>query len=104
MKTEREYRALRHAKLESGEATPPHGSASTYLHYQCRCDPCKAANTERCRELQRRRAERLRADPTLAKHGKESTYVNWGCRCLKCKKRWSVVMKTTNARRKAAAK
>lgn len=46
-------------------------------------DEDRAANTARCRDQRRRRAERgLPADDP--RHGKPSTYTNWGCRCPKC--------------------
>ncbi|MFI2426554.1 hypothetical protein ACH5A7_21070 [Streptomyces sp. NPDC018955] len=33
-----------------------HGRASTYINYACRCDACKAANSQRLREQRERRA------------------------------------------------
>jgi hypothetical protein len=43
----------------------------------------RAANTARCREQRRRRAERG-LPPDDPRHGKPSTYTNWGCRCDRC--------------------
>lgn len=66
------------------------GSGATYVHYGCRCDECRQANTAR---VNRRRAERFASRvlvdgrlvaPGPRQHGKQQTYSNWGCRCEPC--------------------
>lgn len=72
-----------------------HGTRSTYLSHGCRCDECRAANTQWSRDLRERKrrgehvAPRQLADgerPILAgnrKHGSAHTY-GLGCRCQPC--------------------
>ena len=52
----------------------------------CRCDICRAANTERCAEYRAKRLERAASDgvPDDVEHG-HSAYQNWGCRCDICR-------------------
>ena len=66
-----------------------HGLASTYRSCGCRCDPCRAANTERTRIERQRREERLARGEVTVQHGKTSTYTNYRCRCDDCRKAWS---------------
>lgn len=59
-----------------------HGTQRTYTK-GCRCDDCRAANSERCRT----RRYRSKNDPTRADragHGKQNTYKNHACRCQAC--------------------
>lgn len=65
--------------------SPTHGLASTYRNQRsaCRCDLCRAANTERSRLERAIRAARVDEVPPEA-HGRLSTYKNWGCRCGLC--------------------
>jgi hypothetical protein len=36
----------------------PHGTASGYNHWRCRCEACTQANTAACREYKRSRVRR----------------------------------------------
>lgn len=72
-------KATREAYFEANRV--PHGSPSRYSH-GCRCDPCRAANTERGRQ---QRARRYTGEiPAHVAHGSAATYANWGCRCRPC--------------------
>lgn len=62
-----------------------HGSRSTYIHEDCRCDLCRAANTAYAKQMRADRRRRIEADPTLRPHGDAYTYTNWGCRCQPCR-------------------
>jgi hypothetical protein len=57
-----------------------HGTYGGYTG-GCRCEGCRAANTE-----YQRRARQLRLERGIPaeKHGKDATYANWACRCLPC--------------------
>jgi hypothetical protein len=57
-----------------------HGRATDY-NMGCRCELCRAANTER---MARGAVER-QARPEDIPHGTESGYVNWYCRCDLCR-------------------
>ncbi|QFG12120.1 helix-turn-helix DNA binding domain [Arthrobacter phage Racecar] len=57
-----------------------HGRATDY-NMGCRCDLCRAANTERMAKL----AIDRQARPEDIPHGTESGYVNWYCRCDECR-------------------
>lgn len=69
---------------------------SGYINYRCRCDICRAAQTEYVRN--RRRAAALKRVLVEAsggqyvvegvKHG-ASTYSNHSCRCEVCRDRWN---------------
>lgn len=56
-----------------------HGIASTY-RAGCRCEPCRKANTEKCKQ---QRAERALRPVDEVPHGLGG-YRNWGCRCEVC--------------------
>lgn len=71
-----------------------HG-ASAYANNRCRCDDCKAANTERV-AARREQRRRTRPIPRDVEHG-ASCYVNWGCRCETCSIGRSVYMATRRA-------
>lgn len=84
-----------------------HG-ASKYANDGCRCDTCKAANTERISRRTRVRMEQLvisgNGRPlTLAEveHG-YSAYKNWGCRCEVCTAANSAKSAARRARVRAA--
>lgn len=55
-----------------------HGTYNGYKHYGCRCDGCKAANSDYERERRR-----LGCDRPRAKHNRAS-YID-GCRCGVCR-------------------
>ena len=57
------------------------GSGTTYAHYKCRCEECRAANNSR---TLRRRGERKPEDNPNPKHGTAAMYKNWNCRCDPC--------------------
>lgn len=63
----------------------------------------RAANTARCREQRRRRAERG-LSPDDPRHGKASTYTNWNCRCPRCTAaNTEACVKASRDRRKSVA-
>lgn len=64
------------------DAVVQHGTTASYRR-GCRCDDCRAANTECHRELRAKR--KARKTPEAIEHGK-GAYVNWGCRCEVCTK------------------
>lgn len=57
----RAWKANNHHRMLTGQATPPHGEARTYTDYLCRCDPCTAANSARCKEWTERNPEQIKA-------------------------------------------
>lgn len=59
---------------------PRHGTSNGYRNLGCRCEACKAANTEDQRRLREERRARAEDIP----HGTMSGYSNWGCRCEEC--------------------
>ena len=59
-----------------------HGSLPSYTQ-GCRCQPCKDAHAQRCRENKARRMV-IPGGADRAGHGKASTYANYGCRCRPC--------------------
>lgn len=61
------------ARHEIGQTA--HGTRYHYMYYQCRCEPCRAANREYQRGLKGR---------TPSTHG-VSGYANYGCRCDVCR-------------------
>lgn len=61
---------------------PRHGTATGY-GYGCRCDRCRAANTEKNRVLRAERKDGLAPDDH--RHGTPRGYDWWGCRCDACK-------------------
>jgi hypothetical protein len=71
--------------------TGQHRANGTDYEAGCRCDTCRAANTERVvrRQHERRAARQLINGRLVApvpphRHGLASTYVNWSCRCEPC--------------------
>ena len=86
--------------LAAGTANVTHGNVSTYIHYGCRCDLCRRANTDRTLEANEYRAVKRLLGAELS-HGKPSTYANHGCRCDECRKAWSEACKDYYQRRKA---
>ena len=70
-----------------------HGKPATYRAGGCRCEPCKVANTEDCR--QRRKARAARTD---APHGTITGYANWDCRCEPCRAAGSEMNTRANRR------
>jgi hypothetical protein len=67
--------------VQPGDGDPRHGTMNGYINHGCRCDLCRAANTEYCRV---RRIERDLA-PNDPRHGRWTTYFNYACRCVRCK-------------------
>jgi len=61
-----------------------HGKRSTYNKYKCRCDKCRAANTDYLRLSRIRKLAKLTDDSHL--HGTRNAYMNMKCRCERCKK------------------
>lgn len=59
-----------------------HGSTSSYVNHDCRCDACKRAMTE----TRKGRIEIFKLTgqlPDGTEHG-YATYTNYGCRCETC--------------------
>jgi Fe-S cluster assembly iron-binding protein IscA len=79
-----------------------HGTEYTYKYYGCRCDLCKAANTQAMAE--RRSRVRLTVDLNSADiiHGTTNTYRYYGCRCDKCKEAHRISCNTYYTNKKAA--
>lgn len=83
-------RVLIEGRLVAVEATSPHGTASTYGNWACRCAPCSTAHAAKMAEDRLARvASRRRVNgywyATKARvHGSYSTYSNWHCRCPAC--------------------
>lgn len=76
-----------------------HGEFGRYSQ-GCRCDECRAANSERCGA----RRQQAKTDPSRADragHGKASTYKNHSCRCKECCAAHSQQMKEYKAARRA---
>jgi hypothetical protein len=44
----RAERAARALRLAQDRTLAPHGHPSTYINWDCRCEPCTAANTAAC--------------------------------------------------------
>lgn len=72
--------------------TGQHRHNGTDYEHGCRCDTCRAANTNRTnRRRHQRRAMRQLINGDLVaplppeRHGHISTYVNWDCRCPACR-------------------
>jgi hypothetical protein len=77
----KDFQRLRIERAEAGLAEDvPHG-VLRYIHYGCRCDICKAANSARHKAAREARKQRAHEAPN---HGTYSTYVNWGCQCGPC--------------------
>lgn len=77
-----------------------HGNPATYrsTEYNCRCDACRAANTELSRKERaaRRKKGLPEGDP---RHGTLTGYTNWGCPCEACKKAGSAHNKSNYKKR-----
>jgi hypothetical protein len=57
-----------------------------YQRHKCRCDICRAANTENCRQSRANAKARAKRDPRLIPHGTVVGYGYWGCSCSDCRK------------------
>lgn len=62
----------------------PHGTPSGYTYHKCRCDECKAAESEYQSLRRASRPENYRPS-TLIRHGTQSGYNTHGCRCEECR-------------------
>ena len=58
-----------------------HGTVARYGHGKCRCDTCKAANTERAAN---RLAFNILNHVQPRVHGTHTAYSRYGCRCTVC--------------------
>jgi hypothetical protein len=72
---------------------PRHGTLNGYANLGCRCDQCRAANTDYCRAYQHRAGRHKPYAEWLASvegchvpHGTETRYTQGGCRCEDCKR------------------
>lgn len=65
---------------------PRHGSINGYGNLSCRCEPCRAANSEYLGKAKARRVARGAPDHV---HGTANGYGNWGCRCRACTDAWT---------------
>ncbi|MGD9749705.1 MAG: hypothetical protein AB7W59_01800 [Acidimicrobiia bacterium] len=90
----------------------PHGVYATYRS-GCRCDECRRANADHCRDNSRAYYKRNYAKRTFVagrwiaplpeeKHGKPTTYSLFGCRCLSCTRANSEYRAAWRARRSAS--
>lgn len=70
--------------VKSPRGTVTHGSSTMYSSYNCRCEPCREANTQYAKE--RRQRFYANPDPTKITHGKRYSYTNLGCRCDLCRR------------------
>lgn len=70
--------------LAEGRVEVQHGTRSTYIHYLCRCDDCRMANSIYQRQADRDRHKRLVSGQVTKPHGRVGTYMNWMCRCADC--------------------
>jgi hypothetical protein len=59
-----------------------HGTERAYKT-GCRCDACRAANTEACYRRHMRMVNKGLSDGD-PRHGTHGGYTNWGCRCPDC--------------------
>jgi hypothetical protein len=57
-----------------------HGKIGGYTNHRCRCERCRAANTQRQRDLRSGRSGRQ-----VIPHGTDNGYTNYGCRCQSCR-------------------
>jgi hypothetical protein len=69
----------------------PHGKATAYSNYGCRCELCATAwcAAIKAKRLERRAARVVDPDGFLVttanvRHGVPATYTNWGCQCRPC--------------------
>ena len=89
-------------KTPAGAAEAWHGTAGGYTNHSCRCDDCKAAWTEQCKQARIRRAATPK-DPDDPRHGTYVFYQNHGCRCEYCTAAHTIYMRTIPSKRKKAA-
>lgn len=80
--------------------TQPHGTRARYLRGPCRCNECKAANSEYTKMI--RALHRRRNPPVNAKHGTIHCACYYGCKCVAC--RAAVMLRKREDRRKARLK
>lgn len=73
-----------HNTSEPKKTTFEHGTLTGYTHYKCRCDACKAANTEYNKQYYVQHHE-AKPKPAIPEHGTHGRYYNHGCRCDLCK-------------------
>lgn len=76
-----------------------HGEVCCYVH-GCRCDLCKAANSQRQLLERHRRKDKPIPDRV---HGTPGGYGNWSCRCKDCSFAHKLVCQANAARRKKEA-
>lgn len=76
---------------------PRHGTASGYTNYGCRCDECRAANTEQKRRWKARQTPLPAGD---WRHGTDG-YSNYRCRCDICQEAWRLKTRADQAARVA---
>lgn len=88
-----------HREFERTRPVPEviHGTASAYRRHGCRCDLCKAAQTETHRDWKDRVAGK---PPTHGLNG----YTNYRCRCEVCKEAGSVANKAYRQLRLSASR
>jgi len=80
-----------HANLED----PRHGTQNGYANLRCRCDRCRAANTDYCRDLRTARASRIVPERL---HGTVNAYSNYRCRCSQCRAAYNESRRTGRSR------
>lgn len=78
-----------------------HGTTNAYNNHGCRCEACKAANTEANAEAKARRFSEPTPDHV---HGSENGYGNYGCRCDACTAAWSLASNGRARKRRARIK
>jgi hypothetical protein len=67
-------------RLVTNDTPIKHGTRSTYLRHKCKCEPCKAAQSE----YSRKRRGEPKPKPGL-QHGTRTGYSSYKCRCDECK-------------------
>lgn len=89
-------RAMPAEQLEAARDAAGHGKRSTYVHWFCRCQKCKAVNNLKATQAMTLREQRAiargkrRNRPDLQQqqdrsgHGELKTYTWWFCRCELC--------------------
>jgi len=71
---------------------PRHGTVSGYTNLKCRCQLCRATNTERKQKLVIETTVQLLENPNDPRHGKASGAQS-GCLCDACRKARSITQK-----------
>lgn len=61
-----------------------HGTRHAYCNQGCRCEPCRAAQSDYRVGYLARLADRFANDPTDPRHGTRNGYDNYNCRCDRC--------------------